>query len=338
MKIGLVFDLRKDYLKLGFTEEETAEFDSEETVSELEGALRGLGHEVVRVGNCLSLMKRISCGERWDLVFNVAEGLDGRSREAQAPAVLEACGIPYVFSDPLTLALSLDKALAKRVVRDAGVPTAKFRLLEDEEQLVSVADVCVDLEFPLFLKPNHEGTGKGISRGSLVWNTEALVETARGLMVRYRQPVLVEQYLPGREFTVGVLGTGGEARVAGVIEVHLLETAEPFAYSYVNKELCEEKVLYELVEDREVVEETSRIALEAYRVLGVRDAGRVDLRADGGGRLMFMEVNPLAGLHPTHSDLPILCSKAGIPYRELIGGILESALKRRAASFKAVCA
>jgi len=217
MKIGLVFDLRKDYLKLGFTEEETAEFDSEETVSELEGALRGLGHEVVRVGNCLSLMKRISCGERWDLVFNVAEGLDGRSREAQAPAVLEACGIPYVFSDPLTLALSLDKALAKRVVRDAGVPTAKFRLLEDEEQLVSVADVCVDLEFPLFLKPNHEGTGKGISRGSLVWNTEALVETARGLMVRYRQPVLVEQYLPGREFTVGVLGTGGEARVAGVL-------------------------------------------------------------------------------------------------------------------------
>lgn len=338
MKIGLVYDLRKDYLELGLSEEDTAEFDSEETVMELEAALRGLGHEVARVGTCLSLMKRLSCGERWDLVFNVAEGLGGRSREAQAPAVLEACGVPYVFSDPLTLALSLDKALAKRVARDAGVPTAEFRLLEDEGHLARFPEICGGMEFPLFLKPNHEGTGKGVSPGSLVWNMDALMETARGLMARYRQPVLVEEYLPGREFTVGVLGTGGEARVAGVIEVNLLETAEPFAYSYVNKELCEEKVHYDLVEDREVAKEASRVALAAYRVLGVRDAGRVDLRADGAGRLMFMEINPLAGLHPTHSDLPILCAKAGITYRELIGGILESALKRQPEPLKAACA
>ena len=126
MKIGLTYDLRSDYLAQGFGLEETAEFDRVETIDELAGALERLGHEVVRIGNVRALASALTSGERFDLVFNIAEGLHGFGREAQVPALLDAFGIPYTFSDPLTQALGLDKAVAKQVVRDAGVPTAPF--------------------------------------------------------------------------------------------------------------------------------------------------------------------------------------------------------------------
>ncbi|KPJ97650.1 MAG: D-alanine--D-alanine ligase, partial [Nitrospira bacterium SG8_35_4] len=130
MKIGLVYDLRRDYLEMGYSEEETAEFDSEDTIEQLTLTLELLGYEVDQIGNILSLVSRLATGQRWDLVFNISEGLKGRSREAQVPALLEAYGIPYTFSDPLTLSLSLDKALAKRVLRDAGIPTPWFFVIE----------------------------------------------------------------------------------------------------------------------------------------------------------------------------------------------------------------
>jgi D-alanine-D-alanine ligase len=208
------------------------------------------------------------------------------------------------------------------VARDCGVPTAPFAVVE------SMADLAaVDLPFPLFAKPIAEGTGKGVTPASRVVNRAALRKLCRQLLERYRQPVLVETFLPGREFTVGVIGTGAAAEAVAVMEVLLNGQAEAGVYSYINKEECEGRVVYRLA-DGEEAEAAGAVALAAWRALGCRDGGRVDLRQDAGGRPLFLEVNPLAGLHPTHSDLPIMCTLAGIPYDALIGRIVESARRR----------
>lgn len=322
MLIGLAYDLRDDYRGLGLAEEQLAEFDSPETVAELEAALVRLGHAVDRIGHVRRLAERLVAGHRWDLVFNICEGLAGRSREAQVPALLEAFDQPYTFADPLVMAATLDKAVAKRLVRDHGLATASFALVE------RAADIAaVDLPFPLFAKPVAEGTGKGVSPASLVRSRRELERTCRRLLARYAQPVLVETYLPGREFTVGIVGSGPAARIVGTLEVELLPGAEPGVYSYTNKERCEELVRYTLVDDPEA-RAAAELALACYRALDCRDAGRVDLRSDAAGRPHFLEVNPLAGLHPTHSDLPILASLAGLGYDGLIGAIVASAAER----------
>lgn len=323
MHIGMTYDLRSEYLALGWNEEDAGEFDTESTIAALEQTLETLGHRVQRIGRCVELTRRLAAGERWDLVFNIAEGARGRSREAQVPALLECFDVPYTFCDPLTAALTLDKAMAKRVVRDAGLPTAAFAVAERAEDLRTL-----DLVLPLFVKPCFEGTGKGIGRESIVRDTDALEAVTRRLLQGFCQPVLVEAYLPGREVTVGVVGTGRDARALGVLEVVLLDGAEADVYSFQNKELCEERVLYRLVDPGPVAEEAAALALECYRVLGCRDAGRVDLRADREGRLHFIEVNPLAGLHPEHSDLPILNRLVGRTYEQLIRDIVASAMRR----------
>lgn len=322
MRVGLTFDLRDEYLALGYTEDEVAEFDSNDTIDQLESALGRLGFETDRIGHIRSLAKRLTAGERWDFVFNIAEGLEGRSREAQVPALLEAFGVPYTFSDPLVLALTLDKAMAKRVARDQGVVTTPFFVVRDE------ADIArVDLPYPVFAKPLAEGTGKGVDGRSKVKAESDLAPICRDLLTRFRQPVIVEPFLSGREFTVGITGTGDEAEIIAVLEVVLLENAEADVYSYVNKEECESRIHYRLAHDEEA-KQAGETALAAYRALECRDAGRVDLRSDAKGVPHFMEVNPLAGLHPSHSDLPILAGLAGMSYDALISRIVESCLKR----------
>jgi D-alanine-D-alanine ligase len=183
---------------------------------------------------------------------------------------------------------------------------------------------------PYFIKPVAEGTGKGVTPASIVRRKRDLAGACRRLIDAFQQPVIIEPYLPGREFTTGIVGTGAAANALGTIEVILLETAEQGVYSYVNKEECESRVRYRLVrpEDDPVVAEAEAVALAAWRALGCRDAGRLDLRCDAEGRPLFMEVNPLAGIHPEHSDLPIICNHLGVPYRDLIGWIVASAAAR----------
>lgn len=322
MKIGITYDLREDYLKMGLGEEETAEFDRPDTIEAIQRTLESLGHETDRIGNVRHVVRRLAEGDRWDLVFNIAEGLRGYGREAQIPALLEAYDIPYTFSDPLVLSLTLHKAMTKRIVRDLGIPTPDFRLVETENDLARV-----DLPFPLFVKPVAEGTGKGITATSRIMDRHQLASACRKILADYRQPALVERFLPGREFTVGLVGTGEEAEALGVVEVILRDEAEEEVYSYRNKEDCETLVRYALVTD-ETAETAKGYSLAAWRGLGCRDAGRVDLRVDEAGVPNFMEVNPLAGLHPEHSDLPILCNLAGMGYRELLSRILRSAAAR----------
>lgn len=325
MKIGITYDLRSEYLAMGFSEDETAEFDRDDTIVAIEQTLRELGHETERIGHIKQLAAALVAGKRWELVFNIAEGMYGIGREAQVPALLDAYTIPYTFSDPLVMSLTLDKGMTKRVLRDAGVPTSDFLVAFSGDDAAKV-----HFAPPYFIKPVAEGTGKGITPASIVRDKEKLAAGVAGLMAKYRQPVLIEPYLPGREFTVGIVGTGKEARAIGSMEVILLRNAEQGVYSYVNKENCEELVEYRLVlaADESLVAEAERIALDAWRVLGCRDAGRIDLRCDGQNRPQFIEVNPLAGIHPEHSDLPIICTKMAVPYRQLIREIVDSAAAR----------
>ncbi len=322
MRVGLTYDLREQYLAEGYGLEETAEFDRPDTIDAIERAIRRLGFATDRIGHVRQLAARLVAGDRWDLVFNIAEGLEGIGREAQVPALLDAWRIPYVFSDPLVMALTLHKGVAKRVVRDQGVPTAPFAVVEQPADIAGV-----DLPFPLFAKPVAEGTGKGITPASKITSVTGLRKVCRQLLQQFRQPVLVETFLPGREFTVGITGTGARARHVGVMEVVLTEKAEADVYSDVNKEECESRVVYRLVDDAEA-RAAADVALAAWRALGCCDGGRVDIRSDAAGRPHFLEVNPLAGLHPEHSDLPIMCGLAGLSYDDLIGRIIESALAR----------
>ncbi|MHB8770252.1 MAG: D-alanine--D-alanine ligase family protein [Syntrophales bacterium] len=322
MNIGITYDLRDDYLAEGYGEEETAEFDHPKTIAAIEGALIELGYTVDRIGHIRALAKRLVAGERWDLVFNIAEGLRGFGREAQVPALLDAYDIPYTFSDPLVLTLTLHKGMTKRIIRDLGIPTPAFAVVESPEEIAGVR-----LPFPLFAKPIAEGTGKGVTAASKIADRAELERVCRSLLNTFRQPVLVETFLPGREFTVGIIGTGAEAFAPAVLEVHFLEKAEREVYSYLNKEEWHGRIDYRLADDP-MARLAEKTALAAWRGLGCRDGGRIDLRADADGIPQFMEVNPLAGLRPGHSDLPILCELAGMPYRELIAGIMRSALKR----------
>jgi D-alanine-D-alanine ligase len=325
MLIGLTYDLRTDYLAAGYSAEETAEFDGIATIDAIDAALGQCGHQTDRIGNGRQLVQRLAAGDRWDLVFNIAEGLHGAAREAQVPAILDLYEIPYTFSDPLVMALCLHKGLTKTAVAHAGVPTTPFALVE------SIEDVeTVDLPFPLFAKPVAEGTGKGINAESKIKDRDALRRVCEGLLTRCRQPVLVETFLPGREFTVGVLGTGDEARVIGSMEITLLPTAEAEVYSYNNKARWEDVCQYvprRAAEDPEVAM-AERVALAAHRALGCRDASRVDIRSDSQGRPHFMEINPVAGLHPKDSDLPIICRFFGMSYRDLIEQIVAGASRR----------
>lgn len=324
MHVGMTYDLRDDYLAMGYGEEETAEFDRLSTIEGIEGALGRLGHRPERIGQGRRLVERLAAGDRWDLVFNIAEGLRGIGREAQVPAILDLYGIPYTFSDPLVLSLTLHKGLTKRILRDAGLPTSPFREVARLEDLDGW-----DIPYPLFAKPLAEGTGKGIDAGSVLRSEPELRQRCALLLSRFRQPVLVESFLPGREFTVGIVGTGEKAAVLGTHEVLLRANAEALVYGYANKENSEERVDYRLVSAMEPpVRRAEAAALAAWRLLGCRDAGRIDLRCDAQGEPQIIELNPLAGLHPEHSDLPMIAAAVGMSFDRLVARILESAVER----------
>lgn len=322
MRVGLTYDLRADYLNDGYSLEETAEFDKEDTIDGLCGAIAAHGHEVDRIGNVRALVARLAKGERWDLVFNIAEGMHGIAREAQVPALLEAYGIACTFADASVLTLCLHKGTTKAVLQAAGIATAPFALIERECDTDRIA-----LPFPLFVKPVAEGTGKGITPQSIVRTAPELRRAVSDLLKRFGQPVLVEPYLSGREFTVGILGSGTSARAVAAMEIHLGEKAEPGLYSLSNKENYEDRVTYTIATDA-MGREAERVALAAWRALGCRDAGRADLRAGADGRVYFLEVNPLAGINPVTSDLPIMWRMLGRTYEDLIGIILDEAMTR----------
>ena len=323
IRVGITYDLRDTWMAEGYSELETAEFDRVDTIDSIEGTLYSLGYAPERIGNVRQLAARLVSGDRWDIVFNICEGMHGLGREAQVPALLDAYRIPYVFSDPLVCALTLHKGMTKDVVRAAGVATPDFYVVNDVDDIGRI-----NLQYPLFAKPVAEGTGKGVTPASRIETRQQLERVCRSLLRKYQQPVLVERFLPGREFTVGIIGSGRKARTLATLEIVLLPGAEEDVYSYHNKENCEQLVHYRLLAECGLRDEIEALALRAWRALGCRDGGRIDIRLDEHGAPGFLEVNPLAGIHPEHSDLPIMASLVGMPYRRLIGQIMRSALAR----------
>ncbi len=322
MIAGITYDLKDDYLKEGFSEEESAEFDRLSTIDAIDNAIKKAGIKTERIGNVKSLIKQIASGKRWDFVFNITEGMYGIGREAQVPAILDAYGIPYTFSDPLVLSLCLHKGMTKRVVRDLKIPTPDFAEVSSPEDVEKIK-----LPFPLFAKPVAEGTSKGINANSKITTKAELKKVCVNLLKKFKQPVLVETYLPGREFTVGIIGSGKNSRAIGTLEVFLNDNAEMEAYSYSNKQNFETLVEYSAAKGK-IAQQCERTALQVWRGLNCRDAGRVDIRLDKKGIPSFIEVNPLAGLNPDISDLPILCSLVKFPYQKLIEHIIKSTIKR----------
>lgn len=322
MRIGLTFDLKDRYLAEGYGQELVAEFDAPETIDAIDRVLCALGHSTERIGNIKDLVSALAVGNRWDVVFNIAEGLHGLCREAQIPALLDAYRIPYVFSDSLSLVVTLHKGLAKAVVKEHGVPTADYRVVERVEDIISI-----DLPFPLFIKPVGGGTGMGIDEHSIVADFDQLRSGVERLLLLHGQPVLVETYLSGREFTVGVVGTAEDARCIGVMEIVVDASSDHGVYSYQSKRHYQRCTTYRKV-DSPVESMCRDVALGAWRALGCRDGGRVDLRMDGSGVPNFLEVNPLAGLHPVDSDLPILAAMHNVSYGDLLAMIMDSAYKR----------
>ena len=309
-----------------------AEWDDEGTIAALEAALAGAG-EVVRLEATEDFPFRLREAKP-DIVFNVAEGLWGPNREAHVPALCEFWGVPYTGSDPLALAICLDKGRTKEILAYHGIATADFTVVPPGGPLAGVPPL------PVFVKPIHEGSSKGITQASLC-RTRAEVERAVGqVWDRYRQPALIERWLPGREFTCALLGNGAAARVLPVVEVDfaaLPHGAAPM-YSY------EAKWIWDVPErplqifkcpaplSRGLARQIERTVLDAYRALRCRDWARIDVRCDARGVPHILEVNPLPGVLPDpamNSCFPKAARAAGLDYGDMIRAVLQAGAARQ---------
>jgi D-alanine-D-alanine ligase len=328
MRIGIAYNLRDEVPDIpGVPVDHAEEFDSPATIEALELVLASAGHTVERLGFGRPFLERM-LADPPELVFNIAEGLSGRSREAQVPAVCEMLGVPCTGSDPLALALTLDKDLAKRVVASRGLATPRHLLVE---RLIDIPDSGehVGLTFPLIVKPAWEGSSKGVRLASRVTTPAALREQVAFVLEGYGGPALVEEFCEGEEFTVGVIGNE-PARVVGVMQIrHRTLPPGEFLYSLEVKRDWENQVEYLVPPPvtARLLADLEALALGCYRALGCRDVSRVDVRLKGGIP-HFIEVNPLPGLSPTYGDLPILAGRMGWTHRELVLAIVQHALER----------
>jgi D-alanine-D-alanine ligase len=325
MRIGLAFDLKEQTSAPSGPDDLQEEFDSPGTIAALAGVLKDMGHEVILLGDGPELLRRL-LADPPDFVFNIAEGHGAsRSREARVPAVLEMLDIPYSGSDPMTLAVALDKDCAKRLVASAGVPVPRGVVVEPDNAFVVINET---LRFPVIVKPAWEGSSKGIRGRSIVESPLELPKAVLSARNDYRQPVLVEEFIQGDELTVGVLGNR-PPEVLGVMRVVPREPVDRFVYSVEVKRDYERLVNYECPPpySRHVLARIEKAALDSYRTLGCRDVARVDFRLRDGIPY-FLEVNPLPGINPETSDLVILAKLRDWSYRKLIAAILHSAFDR----------
>lgn len=261
-----------------------------------------------------------------DIVFNIAEGFYGRGREAQVPALLNFYRIPYTGSDETTLCIALDKALTKRILSTYRIKTPKGQVITKEQNRVAGT-----FRFPAIVKPNAEGSSKGISDAAIVTNRKELKELVLQDISLYQQDMLVEEYIGGREFTVGILGNGKDIHVFPPMEITYLHPNNPYnIYSYQVKQNYKEFVRYECPAriSPEMEAEMTGTAKKIFQALSCRDFARIDFRLSPEGELYFIEINPLPGLAPGYSDFPMIAEFNGMDYHSLVWNVLQSALKR----------
>jgi D-alanine-D-alanine ligase len=328
MKIGITFDLKGDLpaTDLPLPDDFQEEFDSPETIEALASVLRGLGHEVALLGDGRPLLERL-LADPPEFVFNLAEGQGiSRSREARVPAVLEMLGIPYSGSDPLTLAVTLDKECAKRLVAADGVAVAPGFVIENGVDPQVAAE---RITFPAIAKPTWEGSSKGIRNRCLVHTPADLADVVEALRRDHQQPILVEEFIDGDELTVGMVGNE-DPEIIAVMRVLPKQRDAHFVYSLEVKRDFRRLVSYEVPArlSPAAMAAVQRAARTAFRSLGCRDFARVDFRLRDGVPY-FLEVNPLPGINPRDSDLVIMADLAGWTYPQLIERILSAALSRQ---------
>ena len=326
MRIGLSYDL-KDAVSVepAGADDALEEYDTPETVDIIASALESKGHSVVMLGGGEAFLRCI-LGERLDFVFNIAEGRGNhRSRESQVPAVLEMLDIPYSGSDSHCLALCLDKSLAKKLVEGAGIRTPKWYVIRKKEDLYRVPE---SFPFPAIIKPVFEGSSKGIHNNSLVVTLNRAANIVNEMLQRYRQPVMLEEFIEGDEVTVGLTGNSAP-QIVGMMRILPRKKGRPFVYSLEVKRDWERLVDYECpaLLEKKVIDRIAAASLGAFSTLGCRDFARIDFRISANGIPYFLEINPLPGLG-TYSDLVIMALKMGYTHQGLIGNVLDTALLR----------
>ncbi len=324
-RVGVMFNLKGKSSCGGEPPDLEAEFDSEATVLSIAHALETQGHDVCLIeGDKTAYSKLLS--EKIDIVFNICEGLKGESRESHIPSILEMLGIPYTGSGVLTLAVTLDKHVAKKILAYHDIPTAKFQVFS------SSREVNIDqMKYPLFVKPVHEGSSMGISSDSLCKNYHEVLNQVDRITNAYRQPALVEEFLSGREFTVGIIGNQ-QPNVFPIMEINFdnIPCSHGNVYSRKFKTDWSDHKYYSCPANLpfELEEQVKQLALRTFRIFDCKDFARIDIRLDNSGVPNVIEVNPLPGMAPGFSDYPRIAEQAGVSYQELVNMILMCALKR----------
>lgn len=320
---GIAYNLKKGVKS--DVEDIEAEYDSKETIEAIKNALESAGISVVLLEADADFINKLK-ENHVDIVFNIAEGISGRGREAQVPAILSFLGIPYSGSDETTLCISLNKALTKRYLSTFGIKTPSY-------QLVKSPDFKLDssLRFPLIVKPDAEGSSKGISDMAIVEDEKMLYETVIKNINMYKEPMLIEEYITGREFTVGILGNGDDVKVFDPMEIcYIAKDRANRIYSYNVKKNYKKYITYSCPPrlPAETIQRMKEIAAEIYKDMECRDFSRIDFMLSDDGEIYFIEINPLPGLTPDYSDFPMIANFCGVDYRSLVIGVLNGALKR----------
>lgn len=324
--------LKKFNYSADINEDTFAEWDTEETINAVRDAL-AIYHNVTLVeadNDAFETLRELNP----DIVFNIAEGFNGISREAQIPAMLEFLNIPYTGSDPVTLGICLDKSRTKEILSYYKIPTPQFLLIEKEDDYSSI-----DFPLPAIVKPVAEGSSKGIYNSSVVRTKEELRREIKKIHEVYNQPALIEKFLEGREFTVAILGNGKNARCFPIIEMKFEELPEGVLpiYSYEAKWIFDTREdpldIYECPAniDETLKSKIEKVALDTFKVLKCRDWSRIDIRLDENGVPNVLEINPLPGILPDPKDnscYPKAARAAGMTYEEMINAVLNEARKR----------
>ncbi len=322
LRVGLTYNVKTEYpLKPGDPLDANAEFDHPDTITAIESALASGGHTVVRIGNGRQLLEQYD-RLNVDIVFNVAEGFEGRNRESQVPIILEMLKIPFVGGDGLTLGLTLDKVMTKKVLMAEGVPTPRFAEVRDAAQAHRV-----NLTFPLIVKPRFEGSSKGLHNSSLVNTPEELARQVQWLASTYHQPALIEEFIDGREFTVAIIGND-PPRVQPIVQIQIdgkLDLGTLF-YTFERIRSGSDYICPAPIEPA-LAQSLAEVALKTYQAVDCRDFGRVDVRVDRSNRPFVLEINPLPSLS-TEDVFSFAARARGMTYDQIVSEILDTALIR----------
>ncbi len=329
MRIGITYNLKDDLSPQAIINDESCEeFDRVHTIDAICEVFAKNGHEPVKLGCAFDLIERIK-KDNVEFVFNIAEGYSGRNRESHVPSILEMAGIPYSGSDALTLGMTLDKIVTKKIAFHAGVPVAAHAVIEKIED-VDMADK--KLKYPLITKPAWEGSSKGVYLSSRVFERKELERSVKTLLDKYKgQPILAEEYIEGREITVGVIGNASPD-VLGIMEViNKRSPGEDFFYSIEVKRDWENLVDYIMPDEKNSLlgKHLRHYAIRAFKEFNCRDIARVDFRVSRDNKIFMLELNPLPGLSPEYADLVIMSRKIGLKYDDLVMLILNNALSRQ---------